>query len=280
MKIVSNRIGWIDNHWIQNDELKLPIINRGQTLSDGIFETILILQNKPLLLKAHLNRWKLSAKVLGMASPPSKAIVEPLIHEAIERASLFNGNGALRLNWCRGNNNTRGINVSTTKKSSNEQILWLELNEHNPSFQPISTMISCHEARNAKSQINQCKTFAYLQSIQARHEANLAGYEDALLLSTNGEICCGATSNILVKRKGEWLTPRAQSGCLPGVMRQQGLKSGIFKEAEISPQPESNDQWLLINSLSCQPIYKINTTYLESYSEAEILWHSLLIEKI
>ncbi len=137
-------------------------------------------------------------------------------------------------------------------------------------------MISINEKRNANSLLNQCKTFSYIQSIQARHEAHLAGYDDSLLVSTNGEMCCGATANIIIKRRNEWLTPRIESGCLPGIMRQQGLISGLIREEKISEMPEINDQWLLINSLNCQPIIKVNSIQLKAYEKAESFWKLLL----
>ena len=86
---------------------------------------------------------------------------------------------------------------------------------------------------------------------------------------------CGATSNLVVKRQNKWLTPRLGSGCLPGIMRQRGIDTGLFYEAEIGPEPKSEDNWLLINSLSCHSISKINTNSLKIYKEVELLWKSL-----
>ena len=80
---------------------------------------------------------------------------------------------------------------------------WFEINEYIPDFEPITTMISINEQRNAGSQLSQCKTFSYIQSIQARRESNLAGYDDALLLSTNNEISCGTTANIFIHRRNQ-----------------------------------------------------------------------------
>ena len=227
------------------------------------------------LLDAHLQRWTDSALLLGMATPPNKKKLLPLINEAIERLNLVNGQGALRLNWSRGNSTNRGIKILQTKEKTTNHLFWLELNQYNPSFSPVSTMISTNETRNPSSHLSHCKTFAYLQSIYARYESNLAGFDDALLASTNGEISSGTTSNLLIKRRGEWLTPRKESGCLPGIMRQQGINRGIFKEAVLSPKPEHKDQWLLINSLNCQPISSVSEHSLEISLEAEALWHLL-----
>ena len=61
-----------------------------------------------------------------------------------------------------------------------------------------------------------------------------------MTISTNEEISCGTTANIIIKRNNEWLTPRIESGCLPGIMRQQGLNSGLIRAAKIAKQAHKN----------------------------------------
>ncbi len=278
-KTVHN-IGWCDGEWGPTSHIRIPICDRGLNFGDGIFETILIYQGEPQLLNSHLNRMQNSASILKMASPPSEVWLRSLIREGLNRASLENSNCVLRLNWTRGNNITRGIGVWTEQRESSQHRFWLEINQADPYFHSISTLISSCERRNATSRLSQCKTFAYNQSIQAKHEANIAGYDDALLLSTNGELCCGTTANLIIKRQGQWITPPLDSGCLAGVMRQQGLNSGIIKEANIHHQPYPGDEWLLINSLSCRPIKKLNNQYLNIYSDPKQLWLSLLDIKL
>ena len=269
---LPRKINWINGHWINNDDIKLPINNRGVTLGDGLFETILIYQNTPQLLDLHLKRRTHSSKELRMQLPPRKEFLVPLIKEAILRISLPHGNGSLRLNWSRGQATFRGINLP----AKSNHTFWLELNAYAPCFKTVTTLISRHEKRNEHSCQSQHKTFGYIQSIQARHEAQMNGFDEALLVSTNNEMSCGATSNLLIKRNNIWLTPRLKSGCLPGVMRQQGLETGLFHEAEIKAEPQPGDQWVLINSLSCHSITQVNTKLLAPYERVECLWKSLL----
>ena len=94
-------IGWINGSWGSTSELQLALADRGLIFGDGIFETILIRNDQPKLLKLHLDRWSKSASILGMAPPPKKEWLEGLIKEAINKATLSNGYGALRLNWSR-----------------------------------------------------------------------------------------------------------------------------------------------------------------------------------
>ncbi len=271
----NKKLGWISGHWGIFKDLKVPINDRGLNFADGIFETILILNGVPQLLDEHLNRWEKSANILEMNPPPSKEWLISLVEDGINRAQLNNINGVIRINWSRGETEQRGIDISKTSFHN----FWLEINSYQPDFESISTMISQTERRNSFSRLSSCKTFSYNQEIQARLEAKNAGFNDALLLNSQGEICCATTANILVKRENNWLTPPSNSGCLPGIMRQRGIDLNIIKETIIEATPRDNDEWFLINSLSCHPIQKINTTKLKITTNPKDFWLTLLKSK-
>tara|TARA_Y100001968_G_scaffold13997_1_gene11331 strand:+ start:126 stop:953 length:828 start_codon:yes stop_codon:yes gene_type:complete len=268
----KEKLGWINGDWGIFKDLKLPINDRGLNFADGIFETILILNGKPQLLPEHLNRWEKSANILGMNPPPSKTWLISLIENGIKRSKLNNTNGIIRLNWTRGSSKQRGIDISNTTLHN----FWLEIDSYQPNFDTISTIISQTERRNSFSRLSSCKTFSYNQAIQARIEAKHAGFNDALLLNDQGDICCGTTANILVKRENNWLTPFLNTGCLPGIMRQRGIELNIIQEALIDALPDDNDEWFLINSLSCRPINKINDKELRVITNPKDFWLTLL----
>ncbi len=271
----NKKLGWINGHWGVFKDLKVSINDRGLNFGDGIFETILILNGMPQLVDEHLNRWEKSASILEMNPPPSKEWLTSLIEDGINRAQLNNINGVVRINWTRGESEQRGIDIS----QKNHHSFWLEMDSYQPSFESISTMISQTERRNSFSRLSYCKTFSYNQGIQARLEAKNAGFNDALLLNNHGDICCSTTANILVKRNNKWLTPKSSSGCLPGIMRQRGIDLNIIKETLIEAKPENNDEWFLINSLSCHPIHKVNQKELNTSTNPKQFWLSLLKSK-
>jgi 4-amino-4-deoxychorismate lyase len=269
-------IAWFNEEWGQPAELALPLSDRGLQLADGLFETILIHHNRPCLFDAHLRRWERSCELLGMAPPPKRAWLEPLIQKAIHRLGLAQGEGALRLNWSRGDGNQRGIGLDHNAADPSRHRFWMTLQTHTPTFGSVRTWISCHEYRQASSLMSRCKTFSYGQSIQVRREAEQRGAEDGLMLSTNGTLCCGSSANLVVQRHGEWLTPPISDGCLPGVMRGEALKQGLLKEQSLSAEPQPGDQWLLINSLGCRTISQVNGEPLTNRGNGETLWRSLL----
>ena len=271
----NKKLGWISGHWGIFKDLKVPINDRGLNFADGIFETIFILNGVPQLLTEHLNRWEKSASILEMNPPPSKEWLISLVKDGINRAKLNNLNGVIRINWSRGESEQRGIDISKTSLHS----FWLEMDSYEPDFESISTMISQTERRNSFSRLSSCKTFSYNQGIQARIEAKNLGFNDALLLNSQGEISCATTANILVKRENNWLTPPSNSGCLPGIMRQRGIDLNIIKETLIDATPRDNDEWFLINSLSCHPIQKINKKKLKITTNPKDFWLTLLKSK-
>ena len=271
-------LGWHNGKWGSADALGMPLTDRGLQLADGLFETMLIRDGNAQLLSEHLQRWKRGAALLGMAEPPARSWLEQLIDEAISRAGLNTTDtaGAMRLNWSRGSIAGRGIGLPTADPDATQHRFWLTLQPHQPNFQPTQAWICVQEQRNANSVLSQCKTLAYGQAIQARREAQAQGSELALLRNTSGDLCCGDSANLLVKRQGEWLTPPLSSGCLPGVMRARALKQGVVRETRLGPSLNADDQALLINSLGCRSLKQLNGMDLKPYSESEQLWLQLI----
>ena len=269
---LTTSVAWIDGQWGTATSLQLPLDDRALLLADGLFETVLIRNGEPQLLQEHLQRWSESAALLGMDPPPQRNALEPLIGDAIQRSQLSEADGALRLNWSRGSSAQRGIGLP----ASGHHRFWLTLQPCTPTFSPVSTITSRHERRNASSRLSRCKTFAYGQSIQARREAQGQGADDALLLNTAGALCCGTAANLLVRRRGQWLTPTLSSGCLPGVMRGRALTRGLAVETELEAEFDADDQAVLINSLSCRPIASHKGKPMAATTAATELWTSLL----
>ena len=269
---MTSAIAWIDGQWGTAANLNLPLDDRALLLADGLFETVLVRNGQPQLLQEHLLRWSESAALLGMDAPPQRDRLEPLIQEAIQRSQLSETDGALRLNWSRGSTAQRGIGLP----ASGHHRFWLTLQSCTPTFSPVTAITSRHERRNGSSRLSRCKTFAYGQAIQARREAQELGADDALLLNTAGVLCCGTAANLMIRRRGRWLTPALSSGCLPGVMRGRALAQGLAIETELADRFEANDQAVLINSLSCRPISSHSGQTMATTTTAVELWQSLL----
>ncbi len=274
-------IGWIDapdgGKWGPPEMLTIPLSDRGLSLADGLFETVLLEAGRPWLLAEHLQRWLSSAALLGMAPPPDRPRVEGLVREAVRRSGI--ATGALRLNWSRGSAR-RGIDLPVSdggEEPAAPHRFWLQLSAGPPRFDPLGVIVSRSEQRNAASLLSRCKTFAYGPSVQARREARSAGADDALLASTAGGLCCGTTANLLVRRHDQWWTPALGSGCLPGVMRARALALGLAREAQAPLEPRQLEGGaLLVSSLGCRPIQSLEGRPLPLWPDPEGFWRQLL----
>jgi branched-subunit amino acid aminotransferase/4-amino-4-deoxychorismate lyase len=265
-----------EGQWGDPGDLALPLSDRGLLLGDGLFETVLLEEGRLQLLADHLERWRTSAALLGMAPPPPRSLILALVAEAGTRSGIRTG--ALRLNWSRGSGG-RGLDLPAPAEAPAAHRFWLQLSATPPRFDAVTTWISRQERRNAASLLSRCKSFAYTAQIQARREAHAAGADDALLLSSNGDLCCGSAANLLVRHQGRWTTPPLASGCLPGVMRGRALRLGRAREGLLEPSALAGcDGAVLINSLGCRPIHRCDGNALAQVpsGQAEQLWRGLL----
>lgn len=63
-------------------------------------------------------------------------------------------------------------------------------------------------------------TGAYINSAFAKTDAQIAGFDEAIILNQDGHICEGSAENIFVLRNGVMLTPPITDNILEGITRQ------------------------------------------------------------
>ena len=68
----------------------------------------------------------------------------------------------------------------------------------------------------------------------AQGVARANGAQEALFVREDGLVTEGCVTNIFVERDGVLLTPRAESGLLPGILRQHLLEAGEAREADLT----------------------------------------------
>jgi branched-chain amino acid aminotransferase len=60
---------------------------------------------------------------------------------------------------------------------------------------------------------------AYVNSAMAKSDANLAGFDEAIMLNQDGHIAEGSAENVFILRKGKILTPPVTDNILEGITR-------------------------------------------------------------
>jgi branched-chain amino acid aminotransferase len=204
---------WFDGI-LHDGPLPIAANDRGLTLGDGIFETLLVRDGIALWRFEHLQRMADAAKTMGL----------PFISDDIENAldgvcHGTRGSHSLRLTLSRGAA-PRGL-ADNGKVST--LIATLTPFDEKLRFQPVS-LVTSSIARNEKSPSSRLKTLSYVDEILAAREAVAVGIDDALMLNTKGRVACSTIGNVFLWIGDRLVTPSLEEGVLPGIMRGAVLR--------------------------------------------------------
>ena len=120
-------LGWYKDEWLDIDRIFIAANNRGLKFADGIFETILIKENKPILFDEHLKRLEKSSEILNINLKINKLSLRQLVNDGIKKLSLKNDQFAsVRINYSRGTNVGRKLTIDSTLETKDLDNLWIE----------------------------------------------------------------------------------------------------------------------------------------------------------
>jgi branched-chain amino acid aminotransferase/4-amino-4-deoxychorismate lyase len=190
----------------------IPLDDRGFTLGDGLFETVLADQGALRRLDAHLDRLSAGCVALGLPAP-DRALAEALMRQALEDTGLAGVRAAVRLTLTAGSGG-RGLDRPDAPSPRLAAAAA-------PAPRPLAParLVTAKVRRNDHSPASRLKTLSYLDNVLARTEAREAGADEALILNTRGELACAAAANIFWVADGRLFTPALECGVLAGVTR-------------------------------------------------------------
>ena len=212
--------GWVNGERQPSDGPHLSARDRGLTLADGLFETMLLRRGRVFRLEAHVGRLEWGLPVLGIPVPAT-------LREWVARAvSESEADGSLRLTVTRGvgpGGLAPPVNVVPTVVVTAGPLPPPPVAAP-PDAEPEELVLGCvaHIAsgrRNERSMTAGLKTLAYTDSVAALVEAQRAGANEALFLDTDGHCSEATASNLFVWTGQVLLTPPASCGVLPGITR-------------------------------------------------------------
>lgn len=182
----------------------------GYTTGLGLFETCAVVGGRAFALTRHLARLAASGAALGLPVVPDREV-----REAVAAVLAASGPevGRLRITVSPGAPGPDGADAAPA----------LVVTAAPAPVRGPAHVVRSAWVRNERSPLAGHKSTSYAADVLALAAATRAGGDEALLANTRGALCEGATSNVLVERGGELLTPALSSGCLPGVTRALAL---------------------------------------------------------
>ncbi len=224
---------------LPNDSPTISPGNRAHLYGDGVFESIRIMNGKPINLENHISRILDGAKCVKMEVPSNfnTAFFNERILELIEKSNISKG-GRCRLSIDRASG-------GTYLPASNEAEFYIEVSAYESNYFELNakglTVDIFSDIKLQKNFLSNYKTKSCLEYVMASISAQEMGLDDLFLSDVRGNILETSSSNVFVVSNGVLYTPGLEEGCLAGTMRMQvinlALRSGIkVYECSILPQ--------------------------------------------
>ena len=255
-----SQIIYLNGKYLNRDDAKISIMDRGFLFGDGVYELIPIYRSKPFLINKHLQRLKSSLELVGM-SGDSGVIesLEEIMLELISKNKYIDHFFYVHI--------TRGYQPSRNHvypKDIEPTVLVMgEEYKVFPKEKLENGFKGCvrEDFRWMKSNI---KSISLLGNVMLKNYAAQNGFYETLLVR-NKKLTEGSASNIFVVKKEQVMTPNLGVEILPGVTRD--LLIELFRNNNIEVQEtdvteddllSSEEVWCTSSTNYCVPITEID----------------------
>lgn len=203
-------------------ETSVPLAgNRGFLYGDGVFETLRVVDSKPLFFEDHYFRLMAAMRICRMEIPMTFTMeyLEAAIVELVTARGV-QASARVRLNVFR--------NAGGFYRPDDHTVSWLmETQAVDPVYfiaggdYEVELFKDYHLSRQLLSSI---KSTNRLLNVTAAVFAEENGYANCLLLNDARNVAEGVNGNVFMLTGNRLVTPPLSEGCLNGVMRKQVLE--------------------------------------------------------
>lgn len=218
---------WLDGELIDAEKAKVGILTHSLQYGSGIFEGIrsyAIKKNSKTAifrLNDHIKRFFRSAKIYSMALNYNEAQIEDAVISLLKVNKLSSSYIRPFAFY-----NDQNIGLSVANKKISVFIAAVDFGNYFINKERgIKCKISSWRRFNSSIIPIQAKASGnYINSILCSIEAKHAGYDEAIILSSNGYVAEGPGENIFIVKDNELITPDNSSDILLGITRDSVIK--------------------------------------------------------
>ncbi|MBT9253335.1 MAG: branched-chain-amino-acid transaminase [Brockia lithotrophica] len=213
---------FVDGDFVSKEEAKLSVYDHGLLYGDGVFEGIRAYEGKVFRLREHMERLYASARAILLEVPYPLEDFEEIVLETLRRNEL--ATGYIRIVVTRGRGDL-GLDPRSCPRASvvvvAEPLALFPRELYEKGIRLFTVAV-----RRPRQDIlpPQVKSLNYLNNVYAKVQARRAGYDEALLLNTEGYVTEGSGENIFLVKDGVLLTPPPWVGILKGITRAAVLE--------------------------------------------------------
>jgi len=258
-------VAWLDGKLLPLSEARVPVLDHGLVVGDGVFETLRVYRGVPFAWTRHFARLCTSARGLGLELPDGDAL-----RAAADAVVAANGLTEARLRITL----TGGIAPPGSGRGTAAPTVFLLAFPIEPAAPSVDVVIAPW-SRNENGALAGLKTISYAANVRALAFAKQNGAGEAIFTNTRGNLCEATGSNVFVVRGGALVTPPAGAGCLLGVTRalllQVARDIGIATEErdlQVDALTTSDEAFLSSTTREVQPIARVDGRALDSVGGA------------
>jgi len=245
------------------EEAKISVLDHGLLFGDSVYETLRTYAGKPFLFSRHYARLEHSAAAIHLKLPWTKSRTL----EEIRRTCLP-GECRIRLLITRGAGDLSADIETSVDPAVIIIVVPLVAPPERIYTDGVEVVISSVRRDGWFAEI---KSGSLIHQVMARHDANSRGAYEAILLTADGKLSDGITSNIYMVRDAKVLTPSHDAGIVEGITRgvvlslarEMGLQvlEGIFDASEIG---RVDEMFLTSTTREVVPIARVDGTAIAS----------------
>ena len=225
----ENIVIYVNGELLPREQATVSVFDSSVQGGDAVWEGLRVYNGKIFALDDHLNRLFDSAKAMAFAQIPTRDEIKQAIFDTL-RANNMRDGAHIRLTLTRGQKVTSGMSPHFNQYGPTLIVLaeWkTPVYDNKRGIRLITSAIRRNPAMAIDSKIHHNNL---INNILAKIEANVAGVDDAIMLDIWGFVSETNATNIFLVKRGDLLTPHADS-CLPGITRRKiidiGREAGI-----------------------------------------------------
>lgn len=242
---ISLQWGLINGEIVQNP--RTHALHLGLMVGDGIFETLELVNGRLFARDRHLLRLHRSAQLVGLPLP-SDDDLQRLIQHGVDHAPA--DHRRLRITVISTGSELRPMR-------SDEAPLVIVATGTAPESAESASVVTVPWVRNDRGRLTGVKTTSYQENLLIAQYARDAGAHEAVMANTRDQICEGSSSNVVLERVGELITPPLSSGCLAGVTRELALEWGQAAGLPIREATEDELPYSLMTNTTSAPDFAL-----------------------
>ncbi len=199
---------WLDGKFVAWRDAKLHVLTHGLHYASSVFEGVRVYDGKIFKLGEHSKRLHVSAELLDFKIPYTVEVLNEACKEAIKRNNITNG--YIRpVAWL----GSEMMAISAKNARVHVAVAAWEWGSYfDPSLREKGLRLKTSKWRRPSPETAPCASKAaglYMICTMSKHQAENAGYNDALMLDWRGYVAESTGANIfLVMKNGEIHTPK------------------------------------------------------------------------